>query len=171
MSQAQTPVNPNPRRNQAPYPTPNTPLESDAHLPGTAPVPAKPTVVSENSDLAKTAVASTTASMAGTLKRPREEDSVEAGTSADVPEAKRRVKATHDLIYRIVVPSRQIGKVIGRAGHRIQKIREDTQATIKIADAISVSRLMYVSLFLVLFCFSFIGTCRKHIEQILSTVQ
>lgn len=146
MSQAQTPMNP--RRNQAPFSTPNTPLESDAHLnPGTAPVLAKPTAVSDNSDLANTAVTSTTASIAGTLKRPREEDSADAGTSADVPEAKRREKASHDVIYRIVVPSRQIGKVIGRAGHRIQKIREDTQATIKIADAISVSRLMYISLF------------------------
>lgn len=35
------------------------------------------------------------------------------------------------------MPSRQIGKVIGKVGHRIQKIREDTKATIKIADAIS----------------------------------
>ncbi|XP_057765800.1 uncharacterized protein LOC130986414 [Salvia miltiorrhiza] len=136
MSQAETPVNP--RRNQAPSSTTNIPLESDPHLnPGTAPVPAKPTVVSDISDLANTSLALTTASMAGTLKRPREEDSVEAGTSVDLPEAKRRIKATHDVIYRIVVPSRQIGKVIGRAGHRIQKIREDTQATIKIADAIS----------------------------------
>ncbi|KAL2478005.1 Poly(rC)-binding protein 4 [Forsythia ovata] len=74
------------------------------------------------------------------LKRPREEDAsvdASADTSTDVPAPKRRVKATHDVIYRIVVPSRQIGKVIGRVGHRIQKIREDTKATIKIADAIS----------------------------------
>lgn len=146
MSQAPTPVNP--RRNPDPSPTTNTRLESDAHVNHvTALVHAKPTAVSENSDLANTAVVSITESMAGTLKRPREEDSVEDGASAGLPEAKRRVKAAHDVIYRIVVPSRQIGKVIGRAGHRIQKIREDTQATIKIADAISVRRLMHVSVF------------------------
>lgn len=40
-------------------------------------------------------------------------------------------------MYRIVVPSRQIGKVIGKVGHRIQKIREETKATVKIADAIA----------------------------------
>lgn len=154
MSQ-QTPVSPdlNPRRNRAPSPSPNALLESDAHPnPGMAQL-AKTTVVSDNSNLATTAVA-----VVGTLKRPREELSVEAGTLTDVPEAKRRVKATHDVIYRIVVPSRQIGKVIGRAGHRIQQIRENTKATIKIADAISVRRLIYIPLFLgfVLFL-SFIG--------------
>lgn len=72
------------------------------------------------------------------LKRPRDEDSAaeEAGTSNDAPAPKRRVKVSQDVLYRIVVPSRQIGKVIGRVGHRIQKIREETKATIKIADAV-----------------------------------
>ncbi|KZV43500.1 poly(rC)-binding protein 4-like [Dorcoceras hygrometricum] len=77
---------------------------------------------------------------ATTLKRPREDDTeadADEGASTDTPSAKRRVVASQDLIYRIVVPSRQIGKVIGRGGHRIQKVREDTKATIKIADAIS----------------------------------
>lgn len=78
------------------------------------------------------------------LKRPRDEDSAgeEAGTSNDAPAPKRRVKVSQDVLYRIVVPSRQIGKVIGRVGHRIQKIREETKATIKIADAVVVSNLM-----------------------------
>lgn len=83
---------------------------------------------------------------ASTLKRPREddtEDDADEGTSTDTPAAKRRVVATQDLIYRIVVPSRQIGKVIGKGGHRIQKVREDTKATIKIADAISVSKFYF----------------------------
>lgn len=35
------------------------------------------------------------------------------------------------------MPSSQIGKVIGKGGHRVQKVREDTKATIKIADAIT----------------------------------
>ncbi|VFQ75796.1 unnamed protein product [Cuscuta campestris] len=73
-----------------------------------------------------------------TSKRPREEDAAEAGTSAVVTRPlKKRVKASLDIVYRIIVPSKQIGKVIGKEGHRIQKIREETKATIKIADSIS----------------------------------
>ncbi|XP_050236424.1 uncharacterized protein LOC126686427 [Mercurialis annua] len=52
------------------------------------------------------------------------------------PAPPKRLK-TQDVIFRIVVPSRQIGKVIGKVGCRIQKIREETKATIKIADAIA----------------------------------
>lgn len=63
----------------------------------------------------------------------RREDSVEREDSS----SKRRVKA-QDVLFRIVVPSRQIGKVIGKEGHRIQKIREQTKATVKIADAVAV---------------------------------
>lgn len=79
-----------------------------------------------------------------TAKRRRDEDFAEAtdeaGTSAEVvPPLKKRVKVSQDIVYRIIVPSKQIGKVIGKVGHRIQKIREETRATIKIADAISVS--------------------------------
>ncbi|XP_051129922.1 uncharacterized protein LOC127250601 [Andrographis paniculata] len=97
--------------------------------------------VADDSGLYNTSTAFLTAPVAN-LKRRREEDvdadaAAEATASTDVPEAKRRVKATYDVIYRIVVPSKQIGKVIGRAGHRIKRIREDTKATIKIADAIS----------------------------------
>ena len=51
---------------------------------------------------------------------------------------KRRAKA-QDVLFRIVMPSRQIGKVIGKEGCRIRKIREQTKATVKIADAIAVS--------------------------------
>ena len=58
----------------------------------------------------------------------------------DESASKRRAKA-QDVIFRIVVPSRQIGKVIGKEGCRIQKIREQTKATVKIADAIAVSSL------------------------------
>ncbi|XP_031113991.1 poly(rC)-binding protein 4-like [Ipomoea triloba] len=77
-----------------------------------------------------------------TAKRRRDEDFAEAtdeaGTSAEVvPPLKKRVKVSQDIVYRIIVPSKQIGKVIGKVGHRIQKIREETRATIKIADAIS----------------------------------
>ncbi|KAI3444770.1 hypothetical protein Pfo_001435 [Paulownia fortunei] len=144
MSQVQTPVNPsanpNPNQYRAPSSNPNPPPASEAHLnPSVVPL-AKAAIAADNPGPSATAVASTTTIATSTLKRPREEDAAEdeeAGTSTDVPAAKRRVKATNDLIYRIVVPSRQIGKVIGRSGHRIQKIREDTKATIKIADAIS----------------------------------
>ncbi|KAJ0054733.1 hypothetical protein Pint_00120 [Pistacia integerrima] len=63
-------------------------------------------------------------------KRRREDGECEE------PGSKRRAKA-QDVLFRIVVPSRQIGKVIGKEGHRIQKIREETKATIKIADAVA----------------------------------
>ncbi|KAJ4727243.1 KH domain-containing protein [Melia azedarach] len=63
-------------------------------------------------------------------KRRREDGECEPSSQ------KRRAKA-QDVLFRIVVPSRQIGKVIGKEGHRIQKIREHTKATIKIADAIA----------------------------------
>ncbi|KAK4379458.1 hypothetical protein RND71_001320 [Anisodus tanguticus] len=77
-----------------------------------------------------------------TAKRPREEEYAaandEAGLSGDAaPPLKKRVRVSQDVVYRIVVPSRQIGKVIGKGGHRIQKIREETKATIKVADAIA----------------------------------
>ncbi|GAB4861963.1 hypothetical protein Ancab_037217 [Ancistrocladus abbreviatus] len=70
-------------------------------------------------------------------KRPREPPTeTTAGEDAgDDPLPKR--KKGQDVLFRIVVPSRQIGKVIGKEGHRIQKIREATRATIKIADAIT----------------------------------
>ncbi|CAL2240933.1 unnamed protein product [Prunus armeniaca] len=72
------------------------------------------------------------------LKRRREDEYplVLAGPEPQEPGAKRRAKA-QDVIFRIVVPSRQIGKVIGKEGCRIQKIREETKANIKIADAIA----------------------------------
>ncbi|XP_054784261.1 flowering locus K homology domain-like [Prosopis cineraria] len=67
-------------------------------------------------------------------KRRREDEA--PGTEVAEQSAAKRVKG-QDVIFRIVVPSRQIGKVIGKEGCRIQKIREDTKATIKIADAIA----------------------------------
>lgn len=75
-------------------------------------------------------------SLPSTVKRRREE----GGEPADGSGIKRRA-VSQDVIFRIVVPSRQIGKVIGKEGCRIQKIREETKATIKIADAIVVSSL------------------------------
>ncbi|CAA3030174.1 poly(rC)-binding 4-like [Olea europaea subsp. europaea] len=130
MAQLETQINPNPS------PNPNT---DTSLLVASEPFPDQPpssaTVTSDHPSGSTTAF-----NTRNNLKRPREEDTVvddAAKTSTDVPAPKRRVKATHDVIYRIVVPSRQIGKVIGRVGHRIQKIREDTKAAIKIADAIS----------------------------------
>ncbi|XP_010275377.1 PREDICTED: poly(rC)-binding protein 4-like [Nelumbo nucifera] len=72
-------------------------------------------------------------------KRGRNEEelnAVERGGSGDAPSPKRVAKS-HEVLFRIVVPSRQIGKVIGKQGCRIQKIREETKAMIKIADAIA----------------------------------
>ncbi|XP_048447763.1 flowering locus K homology domain-like isoform X1 [Pyrus x bretschneideri] len=72
------------------------------------------------------------------LKRLREDEFavVLSGQELQEPGPKRRAKA-QDVLFRIVVPSRQIGKVIGKEGCRIQKIREETKANIKIADAIA----------------------------------
>ncbi|KAK9911058.1 hypothetical protein M0R45_034982 [Rubus argutus] len=72
------------------------------------------------------------------MKRRREDEfpPIQIGPEPQDSAPKRRAKA-QDVIFRIVVPSRQIGKVIGKEGCRIQKIREETKATIKIADAIA----------------------------------
>ncbi|XP_030465084.2 uncharacterized protein LOC115684482 isoform X2 [Syzygium oleosum] len=67
-------------------------------------------------------------------KRRREEGG--AAAAEDESSAAKRRAVGQDVIFRIVVPSRQIGKVIGKEGCRIQKIREETKATVKIADAI-----------------------------------
>ncbi|KAM6587426.1 hypothetical protein CsatA_010031 [Cannabis sativa] len=72
-------------------------------------------------------------------KRRREEYSpgvMSPVGDGDESASKRRVKG-QDVLFRIVVPSRQIGKVIGKEGCRIQKIREESKATIKIADAVA----------------------------------
>ncbi|CAK9328740.1 unnamed protein product [Citrullus colocynthis] len=72
-----------------------------------------------------------------TGKRRREDDPIVPNSEAsDVSAPKRQAKA-HDVLFRIVVPSKQIGKVIGKVGCRIQKVREETKATIKIADAVA----------------------------------
>ncbi|XP_059434608.1 uncharacterized protein LOC132167616 [Corylus avellana] len=71
------------------------------------------------------------------LKRRREEELPWAVAAGEESAAKRRAKLAQDVLFRVVVPSRQIGKVIGKEGCRIQKIREDSKATIKIADAIA----------------------------------
>ncbi|KAG7025337.1 RNA-binding KH domain-containing protein PEPPER [Cucurbita argyrosperma subsp. argyrosperma] len=72
-----------------------------------------------------------------TGKRRREDDPIVPYSEAvDVSAPKRQAKA-HDVLFRIVVPSKQIGKVIGKVGCRIQKVREETKATIKIADAVA----------------------------------
>ncbi|KAK8630640.1 hypothetical protein V6N13_079425 [Hibiscus sabdariffa] len=73
--------------------------------------------------------------LSSTAKRRREEEDPTAVFDTGESAPKRQAKA-QDVIFRIIVPSKQIGKVIGKGGHRIQKIREHTKATIKIADAI-----------------------------------
>ncbi|KAG9156891.1 hypothetical protein Leryth_015477 [Lithospermum erythrorhizon] len=79
-------------------------------------------------------------SATGKRRRDEEETEDNAATPSspgDIPPPKRRTKVEQDVVYRIIVPSRQIGKVIGSKGHRIQKIREDTKATVKVADAVT----------------------------------
>ncbi|XP_071729529.1 uncharacterized protein [Rutidosis leptorrhynchoides] len=67
----------------------------------------------------------------------RREDGQSSITAAEVQPIKRRAVLGQDILFRILLPSKQIGKVIGKGGHRIQKVREDTKANIKIADAIA----------------------------------
>ncbi|XP_031501532.1 flowering locus K homology domain-like [Nymphaea colorata] len=73
----------------------------------------------------------------GSRKRPRpsgdgeDEDCRDGDFPAKVPARSR------DIIFRIVVPSVQIGRVIGVKGSQIRRIREETRATIKIADAVT----------------------------------
>jgi len=73
------------------------------------------------------------------MKRRRDDEDLGTASLAELSAAKRA--KGQDVIFRIVVPSKQIGKVIGKEGCRIQKIREVTRANIKIADAIAVSSL------------------------------
>ncbi|XVE76871.1 hypothetical protein DITRI_Ditri13aG0015100 [Diplodiscus trichospermus] len=104
----------------------NPPMPPAEHIqlqPPAAPPPAVQPQVQPQPDLFSTS------------KRRREEEDQSAAGETGESAPKRQAK-THDAIFRIVVPSKQIGKVIGKGGHRIQKIREDTKATIKIADAI-----------------------------------
>ncbi|KAL8239739.1 hypothetical protein R6Q59_016306 [Mikania micrantha] len=72
----------------------------------------------------------TASASAPSMKRGREDTN-------EVQPIKRRAVLGQDILFRILLPSKQIGKVIGRGGHRIQKIRDDTKANIKIADAIA----------------------------------
>ncbi|GAB2263440.1 hypothetical protein Droror1_Dr00027648 [Drosera rotundifolia] len=64
-------------------------------------------------------------------KRTRDESS----GPLDDPGAKRRRGG--DVLFRVVVGSREIGKVIGKQGVRIQRVREVTKANVKIADALA----------------------------------
>ncbi|CAA0842731.1 Unknown protein [Striga hermonthica] len=137
MSQTETPADPSPNPNPSHPPSNRDSQPAPEVDPNhTSAAPSEAAVAADDPRPSDPAVASTAAA---TLKRPRDATQGEAeGTSTtDAPAAKRRVRASGDLIYRIVVPCRQIGKVIGRSGHRIQKIREDSKAAIKIADAIS----------------------------------
>ncbi|KAL5728369.1 hypothetical protein ACHQM5_001461 [Ranunculus cassubicifolius] len=60
-----------------------------------------------------------------------------SNASSDLQSPKRRAIIPHDVLFRLIVPPSHIGRVIGKQGSRIQKIREDTKANIKIADAVN----------------------------------
>ncbi|KAJ6804516.1 RNA-binding KH domain-containing protein isoform X1 [Iris pallida] len=68
-------------------------------------------------------------------KRRREE--IGSGSVADdTPPPKRSAAAAAgDVVLRVVVPPNRIGGVIGKGGARIQQIRAETGAGIKIVDA------------------------------------
>lgn len=60
--------------------------------------------------------------------------------------AKRRAMDTN-VSFRLLVPSTDLGKVIGTNGSRVEQLREDTGALIKIGDAIMnlSERLIWIS--------------------------
>lgn len=76
-------------------------------------------------------------------KRGRDLDPASAGDPRPDPDGElgppppKRSVGPHEVVFRIVVPSRQVGRVIGKGGCRIKQIRVDTGATIKIAGAIT----------------------------------
>ncbi|XP_076894391.1 flowering locus K homology domain-like isoform X1 [Bidens hawaiensis] len=80
---------------------------------------------------------STAASPAPSAKRCREDTNSNDQSANQVQAIKRRAVLSQDIIFRILLPSKEIGKVIGKGGHRIQKIRDETKANIKIADAVA----------------------------------
>lgn len=49
----------------------------------------------------------------------------------------KRPTTDRDVLFRLLVPSNRIGKVIGKQGMRIKQLREETGARIKIADPLS----------------------------------
>lgn len=61
--------------------------------------------------------------------------------------AKRAARGGKEIVFRIIVASNKIGKVIGRQGSKINQLREDTGARIKIADPITPqeSRVIIIS--------------------------
>ncbi|KAK1285241.1 KH domain-containing protein [Acorus calamus] len=68
----------------------------------------------------------------------RGRDSASDDDGGDENEPKRRAETVpKEVIFRIVVPPTQIGRVIGAGGGQIQRIREETRAAIKIADAVT----------------------------------
>lgn len=73
-------------------------------------------------------------------KRRREEEDDEKDD--DEEEVGKRFPAKRaaegrDIVFRIVVASNKIGKVIGKQGRKINQLREDTGARIKIADPVT----------------------------------
>eukprot|EP00249_Psilotum_nudum_P007289 c20451_g1_i1 orf=125-1213(+) len=63
------------------------------------------------------------------LKRPLEAD-FEDGAGAV-----KRHAASREIIFRLLVSSRRVGKIIGKEGARIRNLREETGAQITITDA------------------------------------
>ncbi|KAI3919083.1 hypothetical protein MKW98_016636 [Papaver atlanticum] len=80
-------------------------------------------------------------------KRNREQgeeaEEIGEGDSHQSPKRSRRNGSSssssfnESVVFRIVVPCWQIGRVIGKQGCRISQIRQHTKANIKIADSIS----------------------------------
>lgn len=72
-------------------------------------------------------------------KRRHEEEDDEEDEEEKVGKGFRAKRADRgkEIVFRIVVASNKIGKVIGKQGSKINQLREDTGARIKIADPVT----------------------------------
>jgi len=72
-------------------------------------------------------------------RRREEEDDEEDDEEEKVGKRFRAKRAaeSRDIVFRIVVASNKIGRVIGKQGRKINQLREDTGARIKIADPVT----------------------------------
>ncbi|MCO5591241.1 hypothetical protein L7F22_045224 [Adiantum nelumboides] len=65
--------------------------------------------------------------------------SEQEGDAGPGPAKRPALGPASDIVYRLLVPSAKMGRVIGKQGMRIRELRETSGAQIKITDPLSVS--------------------------------
>ncbi|XP_024518653.1 flowering locus K homology domain isoform X1 [Selaginella moellendorffii] len=71
--------------------------------------------------------------------RKRHAEDGGSGISIGAGPATKRAVKTPDVLFRLLVPAGKIGKVIGKKGSQIKKLRDETGAHIKIADPMNTT--------------------------------